>query len=73
MTKDKVSFAAACRDFFGFLPNQKPLDFGREMLLLTDKDRVEIAEGLTKNGYVVDPTTIQRNAVPPSDQRAAAA
>lgn len=55
-----VSFMKACNEFFGLLPDQKPIQFGKEIQALTDKDREEIAAGLAKNGYNIDPETIKR-------------
>ena len=46
----QVSFAAACRSFFGFLPGQTLGQFGAELKTLTNEDRIEIAEGLRANG-----------------------
>lgn len=55
---DKISFMGACKDFFGFHPDQPALAFAKEIKALPNPDRVEIADGLTKNGYNIDPTTI---------------
>ena len=46
----QVSFAAACRTFFGLLPGQTLGEFGVELKTLTNEDRIEIAEGLRANG-----------------------
>lgn len=48
----------ACREFFGVKEGQRPLDFGKEVQALTQKDRKEIADGLIANGYDIDPATI---------------
>lgn len=58
-----VSFMAACKAFFGLLPDQQPLSFGKELQRLTNEDRTEIAAGLAANGYNIDPTTIEKKAV----------
>lgn len=58
-----VTFMTACKDFFGFHPNQKPIEFGKEMLALTNADRQEIAAGLKKNGIDIDPASIDRKGV----------
>jgi hypothetical protein len=42
------SFMVACKEFFGFLPNQTLLQFREEIAALTPTDRKEIAEGLSK-------------------------
>jgi len=55
MTK---SFMTACREFFGLREGQKPIEFGKEIQALTNEDRVEIAEGLRKNGIEIDDATV---------------
>lgn len=51
MDPKKMTFMAACRDFFGLKEGQSVMDFGKELKQLTDKDREEIKEGLKANGY----------------------
>ena len=53
-----VSYMQACREFFGVKTGQRPLEFGREVQALTQKDREEIAAGLVANGYEIDGATI---------------
>ena len=53
-----VSFLQACREFFGYKPDQKAIDFAKEVKFLTNDDRREIADGLKKNGFDIDPSTI---------------
>ena len=50
-----VSLVAACKDFFGFLPDQRLIAFQKEYKQLTEKDKEEIREGLIKNGYNIHP------------------
>ena len=57
METKRMTFMAACRDYFGLFPDQKPLDFGREVKALTDDDRKEIIAGLEKLGYEIIPST----------------
>lgn len=51
----KMTFLAACRDFFGVREGQTALDFGKEIKALTPKDREEITAGLIQNGYEILP------------------
>lgn len=53
MEPKKLTFMAACRDFFGLQHGQTAMDFGKELKQLTDKDRAEIKEGLTQLGYEI--------------------
>jgi len=62
MTTETVSFMSACKDFFGLKPDQKPLEFGKELQALTNADRAEIAAGLVANGYNIDPSTVEKKA-----------
>lgn len=52
------TFMTACRNYFGLLPGQKPIEFGKEMQALTQSDRDEIAAGLVKNGIDIDMQTV---------------
>jgi hypothetical protein len=62
MKNEKMSFMAACKDFFGLHPDQKSLQFGAEIKALPNSDRIEIADGLSKIGYNIDTATIERKA-----------
>lgn len=53
METKKMTFMAACRDYFGMLPGQTSLDFGKEIKALTTDDRAEIKAGLEKLGYEI--------------------
>lgn len=53
METKKMTFMQACRDYFGLLPGQSSMDFGREVKALNDTDRKEIIEGLVKQGYEI--------------------
>ena len=66
----RISFMTTAREFFGMLPGQKAIDFGREVQALTDKDREEIAQGLEREGYVIDPASIPKPVIP-SERHAA--
>ena len=46
-----VSFASACKDFFGYKEGEGMREFMAEIKALTDTDRAEIKEGLSKVGY----------------------
>lgn len=52
----KMSFMAACVDFFGLKPGQSKVEFGREVKQLNEKDREEITEGLAAFGYEIEKT-----------------
>lgn len=52
------TFMTACRNFFGLREGQKPIEFGKEIQALTNEDRVEIADGLRKNGIEIDEATV---------------
>ena len=56
----QMTFMAACRDFFGLKPNQTPIEFGKEIKELTDKDRAAITEGLRANGYEIIAATAMK-------------
>jgi len=60
---ETMSFLAACIEFFGLFEGQSKLDFGKEIKKLTNEDRKEIADDLTKNGYSINPDTIIPKAV----------
>lgn len=49
----KLTFMAACRDYFGLMPGQTAMDFGKELKQLSDADRAEIKAGLEANGYEI--------------------
>lgn len=49
----EMGFIAACKDFFGFLPDQTLMTFRNEVAALTPKDREEIRAGLIQNGYTL--------------------
>ncbi len=49
----EMTFVQACKDFFGMQPNQKPIDFMKEVRALNEKDRSEITTGLEQNGYKI--------------------
>jgi hypothetical protein len=49
----KLTFMAACRDFFGVREGQTAVDFGKELKQLTEADRAEIKAGLQQNGYEI--------------------
>lgn len=62
MTTQTVSFLAACQSFFGLKEGQRPIEFGKEIQALTNDDRKEIASGLVKNGYNIDPSTVEKKS-----------
>jgi hypothetical protein len=39
----KMSFVKACKEFFGFKPEQKLAQFAEELKALTAKDRAELS------------------------------
>jgi hypothetical protein len=53
MDPKKMTFMAACRDFFGLKEGQSGMDFGKELKELTPNDREEIKTGLTALGYEI--------------------
>jgi hypothetical protein len=53
MEPKKLTFMAACRDFFGLKDGQTAMEFGKELKQLTDKDREEIKAGLAAIGYEI--------------------
>ncbi len=44
---------SACRDFFGLLPGQTMLDFGKEYRKLSEQDKREFRAELTAIGYAI--------------------
>lgn len=53
MEVKKMSFVAACREFFGFREGTGLKDFSAELKALTDKDRVELKAEFAKIGYEI--------------------
>lgn len=53
-----MSFMAACRDFFGMKPNQRPLEFGAEIKALSADDRAYFKAELEKLGYVIQASAV---------------
>jgi hypothetical protein len=53
MEPKKLTFMAACREFFGLKEGQTAMEFGKELKQLTDADRAEIKAGLEKLGYEI--------------------
>lgn len=53
MELKKMTFMAACKDFFGLHPGQTGLQFGQEIKALTADDRAEITKGLEHSGYQI--------------------
>ncbi len=49
----KLTFMAACKDFFGIKEGQTSMQFAQEIKALTAEDRVEIGAGLAQNGYEI--------------------
>ena len=57
-TKEPMSLLSASIDFFGLKEGQTRMEFARdEYKKLTDADKKEIAEGLSKNGYTIKQET----------------
>lgn len=53
MSRPPMSFLAAMVDFFGLLPDQKRMDFGKECQALDDASKAFFRAGLEANGYVL--------------------
>lgn len=53
MANKKCSFIAACKEYFGFLPGQKLMDFKHEIEKLTADDRAYLSKEFVKVGYDV--------------------
>lgn len=53
METKRMTFMAACRDFFGLKDGQSAMDFGKELKQLTEADRAEIKAGLVGFGYEI--------------------
>ena len=50
----EMTLLQASIDFFGLMPGQDRMGFMKnEFKALTDNDRKDIAEGLSKNGYKI--------------------
>lgn len=49
----KLTFMAACKDYFGLKEGQTSLQFAHEIKQLTEQDRAEIKEGLEGVGYEI--------------------
>lgn len=53
MEMKKLTFMAACKDYFGLKPGQTSLEFGKEIKELSQADREEIKAGLESQGYEI--------------------
>ena len=49
----KMTFVAALRDYFGYLPNQGASDFLKELKALTPKDKEDYKAMLATVGYEI--------------------
>lgn len=49
----KMTFMNAARDYFGMLPGQKPMEFGREIKALSGPERDEFKTMLEGQGYEI--------------------
>ena len=49
----KMTFMAACKDFFGLKEGETSMQFAQEIKALTEQDRAEIRAGLVQNGYEI--------------------
>jgi hypothetical protein len=49
----QLKFVAACKDYFGFLPNQSLGEFLAEVKQLTDKDRSDLKIMFLSVGYEI--------------------
>lgn len=49
----KLTFMGACRDYFGTMPGQTNVQFGKEVQKLNAADRAEIQKGLEDQGYEI--------------------
>lgn len=50
---EKVSFAKACKEYFGMKPGQTLSDFLAELKELTEKDREELKAMFPSVGYEI--------------------
>lgn len=53
MEVKKLTFMAACKDYFGAKEGQTSMQFAQEIKALTAEDRAEIGKGLEQNGYEI--------------------
>ncbi len=53
MTNIPQSFMSAMIDFFGLLPDQTRMQFGKEIQKLSEEDKAEFRAGLEANGYAL--------------------
>ena len=52
---ETMSFMSACKQYFGLLPDERPLEFGKEVKALTQQDREEMIPMLEKElGVVIE-------------------
>ena len=58
----KFSLMSACKEFFGLKPDQRAMEFGKELFALTNEDRREIAEGLAELGFDIESETIEKKS-----------
>lgn len=49
----EMSLVSACKHYFGMKPDQTLSDFSAEFKALTEADKAEIKEYLTKEGYKI--------------------
>lgn len=50
----KMTFTKACLTYFGRLPGQTAIDFGREIKALTPKDREDLKKDFAAIGVEID-------------------
>lgn len=48
-----MSFAMACKDYFGLQPAQTLMEFSAELKALTEKDRADLKAEFAKIGYTI--------------------
>lgn len=49
----KLAFIAAMKDYFGYHPNQTPMDFLKEVRALDDAEKAYFIQALKSVGYEV--------------------
>lgn len=62
VAKKPMTYMNACADFFGRRPGQTLMQFRDELKGLTDKDRMEIREGLEQMGYAITTPAVAQGA-----------
>jgi hypothetical protein len=58
----RMSFVAACKDFFGIKPGQSSVEFMKEIKELSPKDRTDLIAMFPSVGYEIEGAALEAKA-----------